>query len=232
MEAVQIRPPLSIARVSSSSLDRRCSSRQLVRIPAVATRKKLSVSMCLSESSTTTPGFDANTSLHYTEEQAKQHTDEPMKSYPTAEKANGGAEMNLPIEEQNLNPKKYAKIHDFCLGIPFGGIVLGGGLFGFLFSRNPASLTTNGVLGGAILAMGFISLKVWRQGLSSLPFMLGQAALAATLVWKHLKAYSLTKKAFPAVFYVAMSAVMLCFYSYVLIAGGNPPPKKKLAASS
>lgn len=50
----------------------------------------------------------------------------------------------------------------------------GGGVIGFLFSRNPATLTTGGLLGGAILALGVISLKVWRQGLSSLPFILGQ----------------------------------------------------------
>ena len=55
--------------------------------------------------------------------------------------------------------------------------MFGGGLIGFLFSRNPASLTTGGLFGGAILAMGVISLKVWRQGLSSLPFILVQGGM-------------------------------------------------------
>lgn len=236
MEAVQIHPSFSISRVSSApriGLNRRCSSSYFVKIPVLDARKKLSVSMCLSESSTRTPDFEGNTSLNYVEDQTKPFIDETIKSHTTAEPTNGKLEMNVPLHEvEDLKPKRYAKIHDFCLGIPFGGIVLGGGLIGFLFSRNPANLTTGGLLGGAIMAMGVLSLKVWRQGLSSLPFMLGQAALAATFLWKHLQAYSLTKKVFPSGFYVAMSAAMLCFYSYVLISGGNPPPKKKPAAVS
>ncbi|KAG0450915.1 hypothetical protein HPP92_026704 [Vanilla planifolia] len=102
--------------------------------------------------------------------------------------------------------------------------------FGFLFSRNPASLTTS-LLGAAVLAMAACSLKVWRSGLSSLPFMIGQAALAGALVVKHFGFFSLTKKIFPSGLYIFLSVGMLCFYSYVLLSGGNPPPKKKLAAA-
>lgn len=55
-----------------------------------------------------------------------------------------------------------------------GGLVLGGGLFGLIFSRNPATLRT-ALIGGALLALSTFSLKIWRQGKSSLPFILGQA---------------------------------------------------------
>lgn len=56
-----------------------------------------------------------------------------------------------------------------------GGIVFSGGIVGFLFSRNPANLISGGLYGGALLALSILSLKVWGQGRSSLPFILGQA---------------------------------------------------------
>ncbi|KAK9929017.1 hypothetical protein M0R45_026127 [Rubus argutus] len=129
-------------------------------------------------------------------------------------------------DEQVVQPKRAAKIHDFCFGIPFGGMVLSGGLIGFIFSRNTATLGSGILFGGALLALSTFSLKIWRQGKSSLPFILGQAALAAVLLWKNLQTYLVTKKVFPTGFYAAVSAAMICFYSYVLLSGGNPPPKK------
>lgn len=130
-------------------------------------------------------------------------------------------------EEEVTQPTRAAKIHDFCFGIPYGGIVLSGGLIGFIFSRNPTTL----LFGGALLALSTFSMKIWRQGKSSLPFILGQAALAGVLLWKNIQAYSATKKLFPAGFYAAISAAMISFYTYVVLSGGNPPPKKNLAAS-
>ncbi|KAJ6818223.1 protein FATTY ACID EXPORT 1, chloroplastic [Iris pallida] len=227
--SLMIRLPPSTYRVSSAGgvrIDRRRS----VSIPTVSS-SNLTVSMCLNGSSTRTSGFEANTCLKHKENHPEQN--EPKISYPPLESTDGkvGDDMDLH-KEDTLKAKRHAKLHDFCLGIPFGGIIFSGGLVGFLFSRNPASLTTGVMLGGAILAMGVISLKVWRKGLSSVPLILGQAALAATLMWKHLQLYSLTKKIFPTGFYVILSAAMLSFYAYVLISGGNPPPKKKLAAAS
>ncbi|KAF4354703.1 hypothetical protein G4B88_029547 [Cannabis sativa] len=104
-------------------------------------------------------------------------------------------------EVENLKttePTKAAKIHDFCFGIPFG----------------------------ALLALSTFSLMIWREGKSSLPYILGQGALAAALLWKNFQTFSLTKKVFPTGVYAFISAAMLCFYSYVLLSGGNPPPKK------
>ncbi|KAL4354467.1 hypothetical protein GQ457_06G012730 [Hibiscus cannabinus] len=146
--------------------------------------------------------------------------EEVTKSYPNAEE-------HVP-ENGNIQTKRAAKIHDFCFGIPYGGLVLSGGLVGFIFSRNPTTL----LFGGAVLALSTFSLKIWREGKSSFPFILGQAALAAVLFWQNFKTYSLTKKLFPNALYAAISAAMLFFYSYVVISGGNPPPKKmKLSAT-
>ncbi|EEF29719.1 protein FATTY ACID EXPORT 1, chloroplastic [Ricinus communis] len=153
----------------------------------------------------------------------KTNTSVESKSYMK------GAETAKPHNDNNTDPAKVygaAKIHDFCFGIPYGGLVLSGGLLGFLFSRNPTILSTGVLYGGALLALSFLSLKIWRQGKSSIPFVLGQAVLSAALSWKHFQAYSLTKKLIPTGFYAVISAAMLCFFSYVMISGGNPPPKK------
>ena len=55
------------------------------------------------------------------------------------------------------------------------GLGLSGGLLGFVFTRNIATLSTGVLFGGALLALNTFSLKIWRQGKSSLPFILGQA---------------------------------------------------------
>ncbi|CAL5052545.1 unnamed protein product [Urochloa decumbens] len=134
--------------------------------------------------------------------------------------------------EQEVAPQqKCAKIHDFCLGIPFGGFLFSMGLIGFLFWRSPLSLTFGVAPGLAVLALGVLSLKVWRSGKSSLPFILAQAGVAAAVAWKHCQAYTTTKKLLPWGFYAALSVAMICFYSYVLLAGGNPPPKKAKVAA-
>lgn len=82
---------------------------------------QISVSMCLGESHTRTPDFEVNTSLKYTEDQSMKLTEETMKSYPSDASTNTEIEMDSSLNEgKDLAPKRYAKIHDFCLGIPFG----------------------------------------------------------------------------------------------------------------
>ncbi|KAK4766755.1 hypothetical protein SAY87_008397 [Trapa incisa] len=135
-------------------------------------------------------------------------------------------EAAIPSTIEPATRPRTAKIHDFCLGIPFGGLVLSGGFLGFILSGNAKTLGIGVLYGGALLALSIISLKIWKQGKSSLPFILGQAALSATLIWKNFRVYTLTKKVVPAGLNTFISAAMLCFYLYVVVSGGNPPPKK------
>ncbi|KAK6151318.1 hypothetical protein DH2020_013953 [Rehmannia glutinosa] len=167
----------------------------------------------------------------YTEDASTSHNGSSVKSHPVAEGfAVGGATNGQGQEQVVSQPKRAAKIHDFCLEFP--SIVYARwacprwGLVGFIFSRSAVTLSTGVLFGGALLALSTFSLKVWRDGKSSLPFILGQAVLSVALLWKNFQAYSLTKKLFPTGFNVVISAAMLCFYSYVVISGGNPPPKK------
>ncbi|KAK4749455.1 hypothetical protein SAY87_026904 [Trapa incisa] len=108
------------------------------------------------------------------------------------------AEAALSGTNEPGTQPRTAKIHDFCLGIPFGGLVLTGGFLGFILSGNAKALGTGVLYGGSLLALSIFSLKIWRKGKSSLPFILGQAALSATLLWKNFQVYALTKKIVPA----------------------------------
>ncbi|KAM7271779.1 hypothetical protein ACFE04_030993 [Oxalis oulophora] len=188
---------------------------------------KLSVVMSLPGKGADTSNLENKDSLKYTAESPISPVVGTNKSFSTIEENFNGNTVVEPEQEGGVSePKRAAKIHDFCFGIPYGGIVLSGGLLSFIFSRNPASLVSGVLFGGALLGLSIFSLKVWRQGNSSLPFILGQAVLAAVLLQKNFQTYSLTKAVFPAGVNVFISAAMLCFYFYVMVSGGNPPPKK------
>ncbi|TKY62654.1 FATTY ACID EXPORT 1 [Spatholobus suberectus] len=164
-------------------------------------RSKLSVVMSLERHGTDTAGSDTKNTLSYAADVSKLHVEEKQNSYSTtddhdAEKVGFGETTQESVNQL----KRTAKIHDFCLGIPFGGFVLTGGIVGFLFSRSPATLISGVLFGGALLFLSTLSLKVWRQGKSSLPFILGQAALSGVLIWKNIQSYSLAKKIFPTGF--------------------------------
>ncbi|CAL5031531.1 unnamed protein product [Urochloa decumbens] len=135
----------------------------------------------------------------------------------------------VQAEGHAIPQKRSAKIHDFCLGIPFGGLLFSMGLLGYIFSRSTISLVLGIAPGFATLLLGTLSLKFWRNGRSSFLFILAQGAISAFLAWKYSHAYFLTNRLLPWGFYASLSTAMTCFYGYVLLAGGNPPPKKLAA---
>ncbi|XP_023741495.1 protein FATTY ACID EXPORT 1, chloroplastic [Lactuca sativa] len=175
----------------------------------------------------------SGSALYHRAAASKSHNDIVVKANSSTVEVVNGEEINEPEEHVVSEQKRSAKIHDFCFGLPYGGIVFSGGVLGFIFSRNTASLINGGLYGGALMALSFLSLKIWRNGHSSLPFILGQTGIAAMLLWKSIQTYSLTKKILPTGFHVVLSGAMLCFYTYVMLSGGNPPPKKvqSMAAS-
>ncbi|KAL1351227.1 hypothetical protein HN51_015163 [Arachis hypogaea] len=214
-----IHPQLSC---STALYSHRTRTLQLLRrshLPSPSVRSKLSIVMSLERHGTDTSDSDTKTTLSYAADAKENHDAEKISSEEAAMEG---------ISQQ----KGTAKIHDFCLGIPFGGFILTAGIIGFLFSRSTATLTSGVLFGGALLFLSTLSLKVWRKGKSSLPFILSQAALAGILMWKNFQSYSLAKKIFPTGFSAILSSAMLCFYLYVLISGGNPPPKKLKPSAS
>ncbi|XP_047180191.1 protein FATTY ACID EXPORT 1, chloroplastic-like [Vigna umbellata] len=84
-------------------------------------RSKLSVVMSLERHDTDTAGTDTKNTLSYAADVSKLHVEEKQNSYSTeddhdTEKTGVGQEIQGSVDQ----PKKTAKIHDFCLGIPFG----------------------------------------------------------------------------------------------------------------
>ncbi|VFQ91024.1 unnamed protein product [Cuscuta campestris] len=183
--------------MSSSAISRLCcfssiKPRAQLRpqfFPPHSLRPKVFICMSHDGHGTDVSSIEDRASLSYTSEKPLSA---PVESVT-------GKSLSEPLQGQNelvegdisSQPKRAAKIHDFCFGIPFGGFVLSGGLLGFIFSRNLANLGYGVLYGGALLALSITSLKVWRQGNSSLPFILGQAVLAGSLLVKNVMTYSL-----------------------------------------
>merc|ERR1711862_156762 len=74
-------------------------------------------------------------------------------------------------------------LHDFCFTIPYGFILLLGGVIGAVFKGSMKSLMYGGGSGALIMGLGFLSLKVWKSGSSSTPITVLSTALAAGLTY-------------------------------------------------
>ncbi|CAI5473961.1 unnamed protein product [Closterium sp. Yama58-4] len=128
--------------------------------------------------------------------------------------------------------KSHAFIHDFCFGITFGAAAAVAGVAWFLLTKSADALRVTALFGATIALGGVGSLRAWRKGQSSTPYILGQAVLAAVLAYQAFVRLQVTGDIFPLGLGVAVSAAMVLFYIYVILAGGNPPPKKKAATAA
>uniref|UniRef100_A0A2N9GZ16 Senescence domain-containing protein n=1 Tax=Fagus sylvatica TaxID=28930 RepID=A0A2N9GZ16_FAGSY len=88
-------------------------------------------------------------------------------------------------------------------GHAIGGLGLSGGLLGFVFTRNPATLSTG--------------VPLWSTLSSPSLEELSDPLIGSTSHQQKVLIHC---------------AAMLCFSSYVLISGGNPPPKKLKSSPS
>ncbi|KAF3496505.1 hypothetical protein DY000_02052487 [Brassica cretica] len=142
-------------------------------------------------------------SLSYAAEVSKPFVENTTKPYSGVdESATGKEAITESVEEHvaSTQPKRAAKIHDFCFGIPYGGLVMSGGLLGFAFSRNLTSLSTG------VKQVIFI---YWR-----FPEF---AVLSAVVFWKNFTAYSMVRTSFA----VYKSLMFLCLLALCLLASCN-----------
>ena len=88
------------------------------------------------------------------------------------------------------------------------------------------SLVAGGGSGLLLLLLGVQSLKSWKTGKkgASTPFTAASAGVAGMLTFVMGKRYLASGAIFPAGIVAGMSAVMLLFYIYNMLAGGNPLP--------
>ncbi|CAI7780636.1 unnamed protein product [Closterium sp. NIES-53] len=120
-------------------------------------------------------------------------------------------------------------MHDFCFTIPYGSLLILGGLIGFLRKGSTASLI-GGVASGAILCLiAAIQLKLFKQRKNSFAAIFAQLAIGGALTYVLGDRYMTTQKIFPAGVVAGLSAIMTLFYAFKLLTGGNH--FKKEAAS-
>ncbi|CAL9095709.1 unnamed protein product [Musa acuminata var. zebrina] len=118
-------------------------------------------------------------------------------------------------------------MHDFCFTIPYGLLVLVGGIVGYARRGSTASLAGGAGSGLVLLLAGFVSLKAFEKRRNSyLAFGLETVcALALTFVMG--KRYLETSKIMPAGVVAVLSALMSLFYLYKIATGGNHIPPKE-----
>ncbi len=81
------------------------------------------------------------------------------------------AAVQIPANQQGY---RHAILHDFCMGIPYGSIVLAAGLVSLLFGSGQQGIAF-AAGGTGILASAFFSLVQWRAQRPSTMFTLGSA---------------------------------------------------------
>ncbi|RVW16500.1 Protein fatty acid export 1, chloroplastic [Vitis vinifera] len=125
-----------------------CDDYALIQLPVV---------MSLEGHGTETSSSEIKATSSYAADTSKLPIEGTAKSYQSIKNDAEQMGMTEPVQEYGVTQqKRTAKIHDFCFGIPY-------------------ALSTGVLFGGALLALSTLSLKIWRQGKSSLPFVLGQA---------------------------------------------------------
>lgn len=111
---------------------------------------------------------------------------------------------------------------DFYVTIPYGLVVLGGGVAGYVKRGSVASLAAGAGFGGALLLAGALSIWAFTGGHSSSLFatVLQTVCAAALTVVMGIR-YMKTRKVMPAGIIATISALVLIFYVYKISNGGN-----------
>ncbi|CAD6217877.1 unnamed protein product [Miscanthus lutarioriparius] len=115
-------------------------------------------------------------------------------------------------------------MEDFYVTIPYGLLLLAGGVAGYVKRGSAASLAVGGGFGAALLLAG--ALSAWSFGHGGG----GAAAILATVIQIVCAVlltvvmgirYAKTRKIMPAGIIAAISAMVLIFYVYKISTGGN-----------
>ncbi|PNX71232.1 UPF0136 membrane protein [Trifolium pratense] len=114
-------------------------------------------------------------------------------------------------------------MHDFCFTIPYGLVLVGGGLFGFIQKGSTASLAGGVGTGLFLILAGYLSLSAFGKRKNS---YLALAIEIRVLTFIMGQRYLQTSKIMPAGVIAGLSGLMTLFYLYKLATGGNHIPAK------
>ncbi|XP_043688790.1 protein FATTY ACID EXPORT 5-like [Telopea speciosissima] len=117
-------------------------------------------------------------------------------------------------------------MHDFCFTIPYGLIMVAGGLVGYFKRGSTASLAGGLGTGFLLLLAGVVSLKAFEKRRNSYFALFLETGCAFTLTFVMGQRYIQTSKIMPAGVVAAISALMTGFYVYKIATGGNHFPSK------
>ncbi|KAK4744468.1 hypothetical protein SAY87_010780 [Trapa incisa] len=117
-------------------------------------------------------------------------------------------------------------MHDFCFTIPYGILLVIGGIFGYLKKQSLASLGGGGGAGLLLTLAGYLSLKAFEKRKNSYFALILETIIAAALAFVMGQRYIETSKIMPAGIVAGLSALMTSFYIYKLATGGNHIPAK------
>ncbi|XP_022139764.1 protein FATTY ACID EXPORT 5-like [Momordica charantia] len=112
-------------------------------------------------------------------------------------------------------------MHDFCFTIPYGLVLVGGGIFGYLRKGSTASLAGGVGIGLVLILAGYLSLGAFKKKKNSYFALILETVCAAVLTWVMGQRYLQTSKIMPAGVVAGISSLMTVFYLYKLASGGN-----------
>ncbi|KAG6756603.1 hypothetical protein POTOM_040038 [Populus tomentosa] len=128
-------------------------------------------------------------------------------------------------------------MHDFCFTIPYGLVIVIGGVIGYLRKGSVASLGGGVGTGLVLIFAGYLSLKAFSKGKNSFLGLAIETVCAAVLTFVMGQRYMQTSKIMPAgivagIRSIALTIVFSCsvlmtvFYLYKIATGGNHIPAK------
>uniref|UniRef100_F6HEP1 Uncharacterized protein n=1 Tax=Vitis vinifera TaxID=29760 RepID=F6HEP1_VITVI len=89
-------------------------------------------------------------------------------------------------------------MHDFCFTIPYGLVLVGGGIVGYAKKGSLASLGGGLGTGFVLILAGYLSLKAFKKKKNSYLALILETVCAAALTWVMGQRYMQTSKIMPA----------------------------------
>ncbi|XP_051151929.1 protein FATTY ACID EXPORT 5-like [Andrographis paniculata] len=117
-------------------------------------------------------------------------------------------------------------MHDFCFTIPYGLLLVCGGVIGFVKKGSTASLAGGAGTGSLLVIAGYLSLQAFNKRKNSYFALILETVIAAILTWIMGQRYMHTGKIMPAGIVAGLSFIMALFYLYKVATGGNHIPPK------
>ncbi|CAL1354270.1 unnamed protein product [Linum trigynum] len=117
-------------------------------------------------------------------------------------------------------------MHDFCFTIPYGLILVAGGVMGYLKKGSLSSLGGGAGTGFLLILAGYLSLKAFEKRKNNYFALAMETVCAAALTFIMGQRYLQTSKIMPAGLLAGISCLMTAFYLYKVATGGNHIPSK------